>query len=296
MTTFNVYRRDTSEDTPVAIATGVEVTNYVDTTAAEGRTYLYSIGALKDGYEKISHEILVSTVNHPVLSLFKNSEKGLWLDFTDMSSMYQDVAGLNPVTAVTQQIQRVLDKSGNNHHAAKNSGSAPTFTASGAFFNGLQQMLQTINQLDLGLSTDAEVFLSIKSLAGSSYGFILETGTTANEKAGGFNILSPEEGSAITCGVTTSTSQSVTHAYGSGLFDGVFSIRVTPATFVLDIPSVTTLTKPKSSVPIATNYLNIGARVTNQPLRFIGYIKHIVIVNRSLTALERSNLYAFLSS
>ena len=38
--TYNVYRRDTISDTPVAIATGLTSKNYSDTTVVEGNTYL----------------------------------------------------------------------------------------------------------------------------------------------------------------------------------------------------------------------------------------------------------------
>lgn len=283
--------------TPKAVLLGDALT-YIDINVEVGKTYYIRIESARGDIKKLSDEVSVSTAIHPVLSLFKDSEKGLWLDFTDMSSMYQDVEGSTPVTVASQQIQKILDKSGNSNHAAKNSASAPIFTADGAFFNGYQQMLQTINQLDFGLSTNVEVFLQVKTLSGSSYGFILETGLTYNENAGGFTSLSPEDGDAITAGfsVSTNSSQNVLNAHkGTGLHSGAYSLRITDTEFTLDV-GINTYTKPKPSVPVATNYLNIGARVTNQSLRFIGYIKHIVIVNRSLTALERSNLYAFLSS
>lgn len=306
MTTFNVYRRDTSEDTPVAIATGVEVTNYVDTTAAEGRTYLYSIGALKDGHEKISPEILVSTVNHAVLSLFKNAEKGLWLDFSDMSSLYQDSTGTVSVTAVSQPVGKVLDKSGNSNHAAQTvSSRRPVFQTDGAFFDGVDDFLTTVGQVDYGGSNNVEVFLKIKSLSGLSYRnyfFVIESGSTYNEKAGSFVTLSREESKSITAGysVSTNSSQNITLAHtGDGkTYNGVYSLSVTDTEFILNVmngASSYSKTKP-SGIPVPNNLLMIGARHGVSDMNFYGYIKQIVIVNRELTALERSNLKAFLEA
>lgn len=57
MTTFNVYRRESNDiNPPVAIATGLTSMSYSDDTAEVGKTYLYSVGAVKNGLEKISEE------------------------------------------------------------------------------------------------------------------------------------------------------------------------------------------------------------------------------------------------
>ena len=45
------------------------------------------------------------------LSLFANGEPGFWLDPSDLSTMYQNVAGTTPVTAVEQPVGLILDKS-----------------------------------------------------------------------------------------------------------------------------------------------------------------------------------------
>lgn len=57
--TYNVYRRNTPSETPVAIATELTSLNYSDTTVTIGSTYLYSVGAVKNGVEKIGTEISV---------------------------------------------------------------------------------------------------------------------------------------------------------------------------------------------------------------------------------------------
>lgn len=60
MTTFNVYRRESNDtNPPVAIATGLTSMSYSDGTAEKGKTYLYSVGAVKSGFEEISEEISI---------------------------------------------------------------------------------------------------------------------------------------------------------------------------------------------------------------------------------------------
>ncbi|WP_426977454.1 LamG-like jellyroll fold domain-containing protein [Acinetobacter johnsonii] len=63
MTTFNVYRRESNDtNPPVAIATGLTSMSYSDDTAEFGKTYLYSVGAVRSGFEKISSEVSVSAL------------------------------------------------------------------------------------------------------------------------------------------------------------------------------------------------------------------------------------------
>ena len=50
------------------------------------------------------------------LSLFAASEPGLWLDPSDLSTLFQDIAGTTPVTAAGQKVGKILDKSGNGLH------------------------------------------------------------------------------------------------------------------------------------------------------------------------------------
>jgi len=64
-------------------------------------------------------EILGSTTETPdqtIELLFTNGEQGFYYDPNDLSTMYQDVAGTIPVTAVGQTVARINDKSGNGHH------------------------------------------------------------------------------------------------------------------------------------------------------------------------------------
>jgi hypothetical protein len=66
---------------------------------------------------------------NPSSSLFAAGEKGAWFDAGDLSTMFQDVAGTQPVTAIGQFVGKWLDKSGNNNHAvaAADNNTRPTY-------------------------------------------------------------------------------------------------------------------------------------------------------------------------
>jgi hypothetical protein len=53
--------------------------------------------------------------------LFAAGEQGYWLDPSDFSTMFQDSAGTTPVTAVGQNVGRILDKSGRGNHFIQSS-------------------------------------------------------------------------------------------------------------------------------------------------------------------------------
>lgn len=58
------------------------------------------------------------------VSLFTSGSQGIWLDPSDLSTMFTDRAGTTPVTAPGQTVGKRLDKSGRGNHAT-----APTDTA-----------------------------------------------------------------------------------------------------------------------------------------------------------------------
>jgi len=52
-------------------------------------------------------------------ALFAAGEQGAWYDPSDFSTMFQDSAGVTPVTAVEQPVGKILDKSGRDNHATQ---------------------------------------------------------------------------------------------------------------------------------------------------------------------------------
>lgn len=56
-TTYNIYQRENLDQQPVQIATGLTSKNYAVSGLIKGKKYLFSVGAVKSGLEKISDEI-----------------------------------------------------------------------------------------------------------------------------------------------------------------------------------------------------------------------------------------------
>lgn len=85
------------------------------------------------------------------LSLFAAGEQGFWYDPSDFSTLFQDSAGTIPVTATTQPVGRILDKSGRGNHATQVTSTArPTLQqdANGKYylsFDGVDDFLVTGN-------------------------------------------------------------------------------------------------------------------------------------------------------
>ena len=107
MAEFNIYRRELGDSSPPSlIASGLTSQIYSDTTVEKWKSYLYSVGAVEGGIEKISTETLVCAYNFKssITDLFTGSQKGFAYDFSDISTMFQDTAGTTPVTAVDQLV------------------------------------------------------------------------------------------------------------------------------------------------------------------------------------------------
>lgn len=103
-----------------------------------------------NGCEPITHGSYSFIGNWAPAALFKNSEKGVWFDPSDLSTLYQDVNKLSPVTANGQPVALMLDKSGNNNHATQtNPSKRPIYRTDGVLhwldFNGISQFMTVEN-------------------------------------------------------------------------------------------------------------------------------------------------------
>lgn len=93
---------------------------------------------------------LLGTINRlwSILLLFLGDKQGCWFDPSDLSTLFQDIAGTVPVTADGDPVALVLDKSGNGNHSYQSvSGNRLVYRASGGLhwlsFNGVNQFLET---------------------------------------------------------------------------------------------------------------------------------------------------------
>ena len=125
-------------------------------------------------------------------------DQGIWLDPSDLTTMFQDSAGTTPVTAVEQSVGLIRDKSGRNNHAFQStSANRPTLSARYNQYVGTEAMA-TQNVTTLATSY---------KLTFSGTGSITLSGTaTGTYTAGTYTVT-------CTAGTLTSTvSGSVTQA------------------------------------------------------------------------------------
>ena len=273
MAEFNIYRRELGDSSPPSlIASGLTSQIYSDTTVEKWKTYLYSVGAVIAGVEKISNETQVRAYNFKssIASLFSSSEKGFAYDFSDLSTMFQDTAGTTPVTAVDQLVARVDDLSGNgNHLIQSSSGSRPVLKqdAKGYYllFDGTSKTIQTSGDVDLSGLSLFTVFASL-SKDRSAAEIIFETSANYNSNAGSvlfyfdasliaFNTLGTSAPNYTLFNVSTTTG---------GVFTTTFNLTLSSnkiTTFRKDGVSQAAADRVDSpSVPLTNQTLYVGAR------------------------------------
>lgn len=122
--------------------------------------------------------------------LFTSGVQGIWLDPSDLSTMFQDTAGTTPVTAVGQQVQLILDKSGNGNNASQSTlASAPYLrqTAGGLYyleFDGSNDSLST-SSINL-TNTDKVMSCSGLRFLTDSAQVVFETSANSDTTNGAF--------------------------------------------------------------------------------------------------------------
>lgn len=118
-----------------------------------------------------------------VRSLFSNGELGVWYDPSDLGTLFQDSAGTTPVTAVTQPVGKILDKSGNGYHATQVTSTArPTLQvdANGKYylkFDGVDDFMVTPS-INFSSTDKMSVFAGVRKLSDAARGIIVEMSTS----------------------------------------------------------------------------------------------------------------------
>lgn len=130
-------------------------------------------------------------------ALFTGSQQGVWYDFSDLSTMFQDAAGTVPVTAPGQPVGRVLDKSGNGNHATQSTAALrPIYQINangnrGLKFDGVDDFLVTPS-IDFSASDKMLVVAGVRKLSEAAVGVVGELGNAGiGANTGLFSIAAP---------------------------------------------------------------------------------------------------------
>lgn len=127
-------------------------------------------------------------------SLFAAGEQGVWLDPSDLSTMFQDSPGTTPVTAAGQPVGLILDKSGRGNNASQaTAGSRPILRNSGALwyleFDGVDDFLVTGS---IGFTIDKmSVFSGMRKTSDAAIGIAAELSVSTATNNGTFAMYAP---------------------------------------------------------------------------------------------------------
>jgi hypothetical protein len=126
-------------------------------------------------------------------ALFAAGEQGLWYDYSDLSTVFQDAAGTIP-GAVGSVVGLVRDKSGRGNHASQATTSKkPILRQSGSLFylqfDGVDDALVTGN-MDLSASDKLSLFVALDKLSNAALGIFAELQTVGSN--GTFRFSAPE--------------------------------------------------------------------------------------------------------
>jgi hypothetical protein len=138
-----------------------------------------------------------------IASLFAAGEQGAWYDPSDLTTVFQDVAGTIPATAGTQ-VALIKDKSGRGNDASQATAAARPFlrnvgTTWYLEFDGVDDWMSTAT-FDLN-SDAAYVSLAIRKLDEAASRFILETSPNSSTASGVILINGPSSANLNNYGV-----------------------------------------------------------------------------------------------
>lgn len=131
------------------------------------------------------------------MRLFAGGKKGYIYDFLDRSTLFQDTAGTIPAVAIGDPVALVLDKSGNGNHLVQSSATKrPLVSASGLYFDGIDDCFVTVGEVATGGSESVAVFFGgvWESSSSNTFQFVVETGMSSGSVNGAFYLT---ENSAV---------------------------------------------------------------------------------------------------
>jgi hypothetical protein len=153
-------------------------------------------------------------------TLFARGEVGGWWDPSDLSTMFQEIAGTTPVTTDGQTVGKILDKSGRGNHmvAAADDTTRPLYkTSSGVHwlqFDGSNDGLQTAATINMSGTNEVSAWTAARKTSDVSTGFIAEFSASVSANVSSFyfansggtsNWASNSRGSAAAAAVSIST-------------------------------------------------------------------------------------------
>lgn len=148
--------------------------------------------------------------NFDPLTLFAGDKQGVWFDPSDLSTLYQDVAGTVPVTKDGDPVALMKDKSGNGNHATQSvSASRPIYKTDGILhwleFDGVDDHL-----LSSFTATTTTTLVASAMVGSKAKGYLLDYRPVIGEK---MHYHSHYTIGAMVAGVDPMTTRDMPQAY-----------------------------------------------------------------------------------
>jgi hypothetical protein len=202
--------------------------------------------------------------------LFAAGEQGAWYDPSDITTLFQDDAGTQPVTAAGQSVGLMLDKSGRGNHATQaNLAQRPLYDIDSGgrpflLFDGSDDGMATGNIVP---GTDkAQVFAGVRKLTNGNFPILVELSASATTNAGSLTVL--------TCGATNNSPGYIFTSGGTVRINAIVSSGYNaPITNVLtglgDIAAPSTILRVDGAQAASSTSSQGGGNYLTHPL-FIG--------------------------
>lgn len=239
-------------------------------------------------------------------TLFATGEQGIWLDPSDLATMFQDDAGTTPVTAAGQVVGLIRDKSGNNNHASQTTeASKPILRNTGNLwwleFDGVDDFLVT-SAINLTATNKASGFFGLRKMTVNPASVFAELSANSGVNNGTMAIFAPPATNpTLTFGSRAradATLDNTSNASFLNPFTAVLSVLIDFAGFtnVLRVNGdQTTASAAASAVNFGNNALYIGRRGgTTQP--FNGLMYGLIIRGAMSSDLSVSGAEGYMAS
>ncbi len=117
----------------------------------------------------IRRPAIVASSSFTPADLFTGSEDGCWLDFSDLSSMFQNIDGTTAVASASDPIGYATDLSGNTNHAVgdANDTTRPTYVSGGGGQFGATDSKRLTVSLTSNITTTAVYAMVVMNPASS---------------------------------------------------------------------------------------------------------------------------------
>lgn len=235
--------------------------------------------------------------------LFLSGEQGVWLDPSDLSTMFQDPAGTIPVTAAGQPVGLIRDKSGNNNHLTRTIGERPILQVNGSIWNlvfdGSNDHLISA-PINFTATSSMSVFASMGKFNDVAARVLVELGQNVAANNGSFALLAPDAAAAETFRLQCKgTIQSDILASGYPFWTTYYAISALCSIGVSQRLRVNGVNHVGDALQGSGNFgnypLNVGMR-NDGTLSFRGYLMGLVVRGAVSTPEEISKIETWLGA